>query len=313
MSSFELMAMVVAGASAFVGASLTMFGALSRRERGHRRRAGSGVGREEDSEAGGGFAARIVGYACGIERRLSFRATGRVSIDRERLDQLVRDRVERLSLEAGVAGRLGPAGFREARARIAFGCAFAGALVGAVLSVELAMVLALACCLAGFASVQRALKSLSEKRLASLEHDLPEMLEVVALGLRSGLSFDRSFALYHGYFDTVFSRECASAQRAWSLGLLSRDEALKQLADRYESQLLSRTVDSVVRSLRFGTSLAEAFEAQAAEARVVRRARREERVAKAPVKMMIPTGTLILPAMLLVVLGPVLLELVTGF
>lgn len=41
-------------------------------------------------------------------------------------------------------------------------------------------------------------------------------------------------------------------------------------------------------------------------------ARLEERVAKAPVKMMMPTGALILPAMLLLVLGPVLLELANG-
>ena len=44
----------------------------------------------------------------------------------------------------------------------------------------------------------------------------------------------------------------------------------------------------------------------------LKQAQVEERVAKAPVKMMIPTGTLILPAMLLLVLGPVLLELMEG-
>ena len=66
---------------------------------------------------------------------------------------------------------------------------------------------------------------------------------------------------------------------------------------------------AAVRSLRFGTSLAEAFESQAGEARAVRKARREEQVAKAPVKMLVPVGTLILPAMLVLVLGPVMIEL----
>ena len=64
---------------------------------------------------------------------------------------------------------------------------------------------------------------------------------------------------------------------------------------------------------RFGSSLAESLESAAAEARAEHRARLEERVAKAPVKMMMPTGALILPAMLLLVLGPVLLELANGF
>ena len=74
-----------------------------------------------------------------------------------------------------------------------------------------------------------------------------------------------------------------------------------------------RDVESAVRSLRFGSSLAEGLEASAAEARAAHRAHVEERVAKAPVKMMVPTGALILPAMLLLVLGPVLLELMEGF
>jgi tight adherence protein C len=69
----------------------------------------------------------------------------------------------------------------------------------------------------------------------------------------------------------------------------------------------------MVRSLRFGTSIAESLEASAAEARETHKARMEERVAKVAVKMMLPVGGLILPAMLLLVLGPVLLELMEGF
>lgn len=49
----------------------------------------------------------------------------------------------------------------------------------------------------------------------------------------------------------------------------------------------------------------------------VRRQRRgaiERRIAKAPVKLLVPTGTCILPAMLILVMGPVLLQFVqTGF
>ena len=75
----------------------------------------------------------------------------------------------------------------------------------------------------------------------------------------------------------------------------------------------ARVVENVVRSLRFGSSLAESLEAAAAEARTQFRSRKQEQVAKASVKMMVPTGALMLPAMLLLVLGPVLLELMEGF
>jgi len=51
----------------------------------------------------------------------------------------------------------------------------------------------------------------------------------------------------------------------------------------------------------------------AVQSRAAWKAQLEEKVAKAPVKMMLPTGTLILPAMLLLVMGPILLELANGF
>ena len=108
------------------------------------------------------------------------------------------------------------------------------------------------------------------------------------------------------------ARACVGAQHAWSLGLTNREDALRDLAASYDSPLFARVVENMVRSLRFGSSLAEGLESAAAEARAVHRAQVEERVAKAPVKMMVPTGTLILPAMLLLVLGPVLLELMEG-
>ena len=156
----------------------------------------------------------------------------------------------------------------------------------------------------GAAAMPRAVKRAQRERADGLESDLSEMLEVVALGLRSGLSFDRGFALYGSHFDSDLARACVGAQHAWSLGLTNREDALRDLAASYDSPLFARVVESMVRSLRFGSSLAEGLESAAAEARAVHRAQVEERVAKAPVKMMVPTGTLILPAMLLLVLGP---------
>ena len=102
------------------------------------------------------------------------------------------------------------------------------------------------------------------------------MLEVVALGLRSGLSFDRGFALYGSHFDSDLARACVGAQHAWSLGLTNREDALRDLAASYDSPLFARVVENMVRSLRFGSSLAEGLESAAAEARAVHRAQVEE-------------------------------------
>ena len=215
--------------------------------------------------------------------------------------------------KAGLADEVSPEGFRECRARLALGAAVAGGLVGAVLSNELMVLLGAVGLAAGALAPRWAVSDAERRRAREVERHLSEMLEVTALGLRSGLSFDRSFELYGTHFETPFAEACASARRRWSLGLTTRDEALRDLAATYDSEQLARVVENMVRSLRFGSSLAEGLESAAAEARAEHRARLEERVAKAPVKMMMPTGALILPAMLLLVLGPVLLELANGF
>ena len=94
---------------------------------------------------------------------------------------------------------------------------------------------------------------------------------------------------------------------------MTREESLTRFARSYDSDQLGRVVDGILRSLKLGTSLTGVLEDAAAQARTSYHAALEERIAKAPVKMMLPTGALILPAMLLMVIGPVLLELAGGF
>lgn len=220
---------------------------------------------------------------------------------------------ERLAPSAGLEGSVSAQGFAEARLRLAAGGLAAGALLGAPFSAGLSAALGLVGAVAGWRALGRAVRRRVAARTQDLERHLPEMLDVVAMGMRSGLSFDRSLGLYVRYFPTMLAEALGAAQGQWSHGLERRDEALRAIARTYDSPIFGRVVESVIRSLRFGSSLSASLEALAAEARVSYRTRRQEQVAKAPIKIMVPTGTLILPAMLMLVLGPVLLELMGDF
>lgn len=215
--------------------------------------------------------------------------------------------------KAGIATSATYEGYREARVRLACILAMGGVVIGTIFSGELAIVLGVGGAMGGVIALPWAIRCIVRQRTDEVERSLSEMLEVVALGLRSGLSFDRSFGLYGMHFSSPLAHACVSTQRRWSLGLTTREEALRDLAASYDSDQLARVIENIVRSLRFGSSLAEILDATAVEARSDHRAHMEERVAKAPVKMMMPTGALILPAMLLLVLGPMLLELAEGW
>ena len=145
------------------------------------------------------------------------------------------------------------------------------------------------------------------RRSRSIEAHVPELAETVAMGLRAGLPFERAFCLYGEKFDDELSAACLDAYRVWASGLATKSEALAGLASESESVLLERFCKNAIRSFRFGGSLAQTFSLIADEGRAKQRADAEERIAKVPVKMMIPTAVLILPAMLIVVMGPVLL------
>lgn len=213
---------------------------------------------------------------------------------------------------AGLAGQITESGFCAARIRFALIFGATAAVVGSIFSGELCAIMLIAGACLGWRAPKKALEHRIGNRAHQMEHHLPEMLDVVALGMRSGLSFDASIKLYTSHFKTYLAREISNAQKQWLSGLERRDEALRMVARSYDSQIFKRIIETIIRSVRFGSSMVESLEEQSAEARLTYRTRREEQVAKAPVKMMIPTGTLILPAMLILVVGPVLLELMGG-
>ena len=271
------------------------------------------VGAKDLHLSSDGVAERIVSYCSITGNRISFGALEPVSTRSNLLLERCGSWFSEHSRTAGLGGLVTLEGFCEVRLRLALAGAACAMICGAVFSIELAIAGLIAGASLGFEAPRWALQQEEKARCEELESELPQMLEVVALGLRSGLSFDKSLHLYHEHFDTPFSHACASAQRQWDLGLQTREDALRVLASSYASPMFSRVVETVNRSLRFGTALAGQLESAAKRSRAIHSAKREEDIAKAPVKMMIPTGTLILPAMLILVLGPVLLELMEGF
>ena len=144
------------------------------------------------------------------------------------------------------------------------------------------------------------------RRRAECLSELPVMLDVVTLGLSAGLSFDSSLELYCERYGSELSRLFSESMLSWRIGARSREEALLRVADEVGVSALGRFAAVVSEALAFGTPLAEALEQQAQAIREEQRSQVEEEIEKVPVKMLVPLGTLIVPAMFLAILGPLL-------
>lgn len=136
--------------------------------------------------------------------------------------------------------------------------------------------------------------------------EVAEMIDIVRLGLSSGLSFDASLELYCEGRSDELSVRMERALITWRAGLSSREGELRSVARDLDSTPLEIFALSVSQALDLGAPLAEALEGQSDEIRAAHRAEVERRIEQAPVKLLIPTGVLILPALMLSILGPLL-------
>ena len=87
----------------------------------------------------------------------------------------------------------------------------------------------------------------------------------------------------------------------------SRQQALRNLATRVDSEEVTGFVTAVVSSEQLGSPLSGILRSQAADCRHRRQMHAEESAQKAPVKMLFPIVIFIFPVMGIVLLGPALL------
>jgi tight adherence protein C len=88
-----------------------------------------------------------------------------------------------------------------------------------------------------------------------------------------------------------------------------RTEALHNLITRTGVNDIRALVTTLIQTDRFGTSIAQALRVHSDSLRTERRQRAEEAAAKTTIKMVVPLALFILPSILVVTIGPALIQL----
>lgn len=147
---------------------------------------------------------------------------------------------------------------------------------------------------------------------SAIRRALPDMLDMLTISVEAGLGFDQAIAKIvrntSGPLAQQFGRMLQEIQAG-----ASRADALRHLAQRTEVPELNGFIMAIVQADVFGISVSTVLRAQAGEMRIKRRQYAEEAAQKAPVKLVFPLVLCILPATLIVILGPAVISFVRVF
>jgi tight adherence protein C len=144
----------------------------------------------------------------------------------------------------------------------------------------------------------------AERRLEQIEYQLPELVDLLVVTVEAGMGFGGGLRMAAKQMPDPLGQELQLAFREEEMGL-SAPEALANLAQRVPSPAMASFVRSVVQGETLGVSIGDILRGVAVEMREIRRANAEERAQKAPVKMVFPLVLCIFPAVMIVILYPV--------
>jgi len=149
-------------------------------------------------------------------------------------------------------------------------------------------------------------------RREEMRRDLPDSLDVLAVSVEAGLGFDGALAKLSEHKKGPMVEQFELVLNELGIGE-SRSSALRRMADRVDIPELTSVVSALIQSEQLGTPLGRILRTQAVESRTRRRIAAEEQAMKAPVKMIVPTGLFIFPAMFIVIIAPALISIFHAF
>jgi tight adherence protein C len=143
------------------------------------------------------------------------------------------------------------------------------------------------------------------QRKEELTHNLPDALDMLSVCATAGLSFDQGLRKICDYWDTPLIEEFKQMLQEMEMGV-SRIEALRNLRNRVNVDDLSNFIAIIIQAENIGMSYAAVLQSQSKQQRILRQYRAKEKANSLPGKMVIPIAIFIFPAILAVILAPII-------
>ena len=151
-----------------------------------------------------------------------------------------------------------------------------------------------------------------KRRQVEIRRDLPAVIDLLNLCVDAGMDFMLAVSrVVKDFKKCPLTDELSEVWRETRMGA-SRREALQHFGRRVNLIELSSFVRTLLQADRLGSPIGEALKIQAEELRLRRYLQGEEAALKAPIKLLFPLLFFILPAVLVIVGGPILIQFMSG-
>lgn len=156
------------------------------------------------------------------------------------------------------------------------------------------------------------LRSQVKSHQSAIRSQLADTLDLMSVCMEAGLSFDASLMKISERMSGPLIDELVTVFKQIQLGK-NRNDALKQLSDATQVGELKTFVSAVIQANQLGIPITNVLAAQSEQLRVAKHEEIKTVAAKVPTKMTIPTVLLVLPAIICVIMGPVIIQVVDQF
>lgn len=147
-----------------------------------------------------------------------------------------------------------------------------------------------------------------KKRQHAISVALPDLLDMLAVCVSSGMGFDIALTLLAERGEGPLYEEIERLLRELRIGE-PRDQAFRHMTERNSSEALRSFVDAILQAEDLGSPIAATLERQAEDMRIYRRHRAREQGAKAATKISLVVVIAVMPSVLCIILGALVLSI----
>jgi tight adherence protein C len=164
----------------------------------------------------------------------------------------------------------------------------------------------------GWLMPQRYIAGRRERRFERIDRQMPDMIDLLVVTVEAGLGILASMRVAGETLKEPLGQELRLTLQEQRMGL-SLSEALESLGRRADTPNVRLFVRALTQGERLGVSIGSTLRGLALEMRKRRRAAAEETAQKMPLKMLFPMIFLIFPAMFIILLVPVAINIFDVF